>query len=82
MVAADYGGTSTDIFFPPFPAPSEIVRLESFWLLDLTANFEISRNTGVFVRASNLLDEDYEQVFGYRTPGRAVYAGVRFGFGQ
>jgi vitamin B12 transporter len=81
-VAADYGGTSTDIFFPPFPAPSEIVSLASFWLLDLTASYDINQHTNVFVRANNLLDEDYEQVIGYRTPGRSAYAGVRFGFGQ
>ena len=82
MFAADYGGTNTDIFFPPFPAPSELVVLESYWVLDVTATFEINRNTSIFVRASNLLDEDYEQVFGYSTPGRSAYAGLRFGFGQ
>ena len=81
-VVADYGGTSTDIFFPPFPAPSEIVSLDSFWLLDLTASYNINRNTNIFVRALNLLDEDYEQVYGYRTPGRSAYVGVRLGFGN
>jgi vitamin B12 transporter len=58
MIAADYGGTSTDIFFPPFPAPSEIVSLDSHWLLDLTASLDVNRNTNLFIRASNLLDED------------------------
>ena len=81
-LVADYGGTSTDIFFPPFPAPSEIVALDSHWLLDLTASYDINRNTNVFVRANNLLDEDYEQVFGYRTPGRSAYAGIRVSFGK
>jgi vitamin B12 transporter len=82
MIAADYGGTSTDIFFPPFPEPSEIVSLDSHWLLDLTASLDVNRNTNLFIRASNLLDEDYEQVYGYSTPGRSVYAGARFSFGQ
>jgi len=82
MVVADYGGTSTDIFFPPFPEPSEIVSLDSFWLLDLTASYDINRNTNIFVRALNLLDEDYEQVYGYRTPGRSAIVGVRLGFGN
>ena len=81
-IVADYNGTSTDIFFPPFPAPSEIVPLESHWLLDLTASYYINQSTNIFVRASNLLDEDYEQVFGYRTPGLAAYAGVRVSFGK
>ena len=81
-VVADYNGSSTDIFFPPFPAPSEIVSLENYWLLDLTASYYINHNTNIFVRANNLLDEDYEQVLGYRTPGRSAYAGVRVSFGK
>ena len=79
-IVADYAGSSSDIFFPPFPAPSEIVQLESFWLLDLTAAYDINQSTNIFARASNLLDEQYEQVFGYRTPGRSAYAGVRVSF--
>lgn len=82
MVVADYGGTSTDIFFPPFPLPPEIVSLDSFWLLDLTASYDINRNTNIFVRALNLLDEEYEQVYGYRTPGRSAYVGIRVSFGK
>jgi vitamin B12 transporter len=81
-VVADYVGTSTDIFFPPFPEPPEIVSLDSFWLLDLTASYDINRNTNIFVRALNLLDEDYEQVYGYRTPGRSAYVGIRVSFGK
>jgi len=81
-LVADYGGTSTDIFFPPFPLPSEIVSLESHWLLDLTASYDINQDTNIFVRANNLLDEDYEQVYGYRNPGRSAYVGVRLGFGK
>jgi vitamin B12 transporter len=81
-VVADYVGTSTDIFFPPFPEPPEIVSLDSFWLLDVTASYDINRNTNIFVRALNLLDEDYEQVYGYRTPGRSAYVGIRVSFGK
>jgi hypothetical protein len=31
----------------------------------------------VFVRGENLLDEDYTEVFSYRSPGRAGYLGLR-----
>ncbi len=81
-LTADYGGTQTDIFFPPFPAPSEIVPLDSYWLVDLTAGYAVNRNINVYARLTNLLDEDYEQVYGYRTPGRSGYFGVRLKFGQ
>ncbi len=80
-VVADYSGRNTDMFFPPFPEPPEIVILDSYWLLDLTVSFDINRNTRVFLRGNNLLDEDYEQVYGYQTPGRSAYLGLRLSFG-
>ena len=76
-LAADYGGSRNDIFFPPFPAPSQIVALDSYWLLDLAVSYDVNTTFNVFVRTSNLLDEDYEQVYGYRTPGRSVFLGIR-----
>jgi vitamin B12 transporter len=81
-LAADYGGSREDMFFPPFPALPETVTLESFWLLDLTAQYQLTRSINIFARGTNLLDEDYEQVYGYQTPGRAGYAGVRVNFGR
>ena len=81
-LAADYGGTRTDVFFPPFPAPSETVTLDDYWLLDLTVHYKITASTSLFARGTNLLDEEYEQVYGYQTPGRAGHLGVRVNFGQ
>ena len=81
-LVADYGGSRDDIFFPPFPALPEIVTLQSFWLVDLTAQYQLTPSLGIFARGTNLLDEDYEQVYGYRTPGRAGYIGVRVNFGH
>ena len=79
---ADYGGSRTDIFFPPWPNPSEIVTLGNYWLLDLATQFAATPSVTLFAKGSNLLDEDYEQVFGYRTQGRAGYLGVRMNFGR
>jgi vitamin B12 transporter len=81
-LAADYGGTRNDVFYPPWPNPSEIVTLRSNWLVDLAAQYRVTPTVNVFARTSNVLDADYEHVYGYRTPGRAVYAGVRVTFGQ
>ncbi len=79
---ADYGGTRSDIFFPPWPEPSEIVTLSNYWLVDLATQYRATDSITVFAKGSNLLDEDYEQVYGYRTPGRAAYFGVRVNFGS
>lgn len=81
-LVADYGGTRQDMFFPPWPNPSEIVTLKNYWLLDLTAQYQLNDVMNLFARASNLLDTEYEQVYGYRTPGRAVYGGVQVNFGR
>ncbi len=82
VLAADYGGTRRDVFFPPWPSPSEVVTLGSFWLVDLTAQYRFSETVRLFARGSNLLDSGHEQVYGYRTPGRAVYGGIRLAFGE
>jgi vitamin B12 transporter len=81
MLLADYGGERDDIFFPPFPAPEQRVTLPHYWLVDATARFRLTSSITLFARATNLLDESYEQVFGYATPGRAGYVGVRADFG-
>ena len=36
----------------------------------------------VFARGENLLDAEYEQVYGYRTPGRSVFGGLQVSFGK
>ncbi len=79
---ADYGGTRSDIFYPPWPEPSEIVTLGNYWLLDVAVQYRVTPSMTLFARGSNLLDEDYEQVYGYRTPGRAAYLGIRINFGN
>ena len=77
-----HGGSRSDIFFPPFPAPSQIVKLDSYWLLDLTVNYAFSSTTTAYIRFTNLLDEEYEQVYGFQTLGRSAFVGIRAGFGQ
>lgn len=81
-LTADYGGTRTDTFFAPWPNPPATVTLSHHWLLGLTARYRLSDSIKIFARGTNLLDTDYEQVYGYRTPGRGAYAGVQVDFGQ
>ena len=81
-LAADYGGTRSDVFFPPWPDPSETVTLDSYLLVDLTLQYQLSESASVYAKGSNLLDEDYEQVYGYQTPGVAGYFGLRMNFGN
>jgi vitamin B12 transporter len=76
-LAAIYGGTRTDTFFRPWPDPPEAVTLGNYWLVGLTARYRLSPTVEMFARVSNVLDEQYEHVYGYRTPDRAAFAGIR-----
>jgi vitamin B12 transporter len=62
------------------------VRLTDYVLVDLRASYEIDRLLSVdanltgFVRVENLFDAQYQNVAGYGTYGRSVYAGVGWNF--
>jgi vitamin B12 transporter len=52
------------------------VTLEQFTVLNLAADYRISPRWQLYGRIDNALDEEYEEWFGYRSPGRTVAAGV------
>jgi len=54
--------------------------LPSYTLVNLYASYDLYKNVTLFGRLENLFDEQYEQVIGYGTPGRAGYAGVKMTF--
>ena len=72
-----YVGERSDINFDLFPA--ERVRLKPYWLAGARLSYAVRPGLELFARASNLLDADYQDVFGYRTEGRGVFAGLRLG---
>ena len=78
QAAAHLVGRQRDFSFATFPARR--VRLESYQLLRAAAAFQVSANIELSLRLENLLDEDYENVLGYQTPGRAAYFGVKLGW--
>jgi vitamin B12 transporter len=43
----------------------------------LAGSYEVSPGLELFGRVENLLNQDYQEVFGYETAGVAAYAGVR-----
>jgi len=77
-VAADYSGTRPDTLFT---FPQQTVTVGNYWLVDVTAQFEVTDSVTFFLRGANVFDEDYEEVVGYSTLGDAWYAGLRANFG-
>ena len=73
-------GEREDRDFASFPA--EPVSLPAYTVLDLSASFDLVGGGGrpgftLTVRAENLLDSAYEEVWGFAAPGRGLYVGGR-----
>ena len=54
------------------------VTLDAFTLVNLNANYSASDQLEIYLRLDNLLDEDYEEVYGYQTLGFGASLGLRF----
>ena len=67
-------GRHTDTNFNAFPF--QTVTLRSYWLANARVGYSIRPGLELFARGSNLLDQHYQDVFGYRTEGRAMFAGI------
>lgn len=65
---------------------SERVMLPAYLTVDVGGEVEIVRRAGpigsiaLTARATNVLDEEYEAIAGFASPGRVVAAGLRFVF--
>jgi vitamin B12 transporter len=57
--------------------PFDRVALGSYWLAGARVAYVVRPGIELFARGSNLLNQSYQDVFGYRTEGRALFAGIR-----
>jgi vitamin B12 transporter len=76
----DYHGSQRDTAFlnvPPFSMP---VTLGGYSLVRVAGSYDVTDNFTLFARVENAFDEHYEEVFGYRTRGFGVFAGIRARF--
>ena len=73
-----YTGEQLDIFYPPWPNPSRRVTLDAFLLASLTATWQATPRVRWHIRAENLGDAGFEEVYGFRGPGRSIHLGVQF----
>lgn len=56
------------------------VVLEAYTLLDFGARHVLTDGITVFANVTNLLNEDYQEIFGFSTRGRNYRLGLRFDF--
>jgi vitamin B12 transporter len=73
----NYNGSRLDNYFPPPFFGQETVTLDSYTLVDLAASWRLNDRLELTGRVRNLLDADYEEIYGFARPGRSFYGGLR-----
>ena len=73
--AVAYAGARTDNDFDVFPARE--VRLDAYWLASARLAYRLTDQLEAHLRVANAFDDHYQDVFGYRTEGRSIHAGLR-----
>jgi vitamin B12 transporter len=58
------------------------VRLPPYWLASARIAYRLVDAVEIHLRVANAFDDDYQDVFGYRTEGRSVHAGIRLALGR
>lgn len=76
-----YNGRQLDNEFI-FATPQDFVTLKAFTLANAYASCRLTDNLEAFARVENLLDQRYEEVFSFTSPGRSAYLGVKMRFGS
>ncbi|NOZ43122.1 MAG: TonB-dependent receptor, partial [Alphaproteobacteria bacterium] len=67
-LAMTYNGRESDSYSP---------GTKSWTRVDLKASYDFDNGVELYGRVDNLLNKEYEQVFGYGTPDRSYHAGIR-----
>jgi vitamin B12 transporter len=73
-----YNGEMTDTDFSAFPART--VTLKAYTLVNLAGAWKLNDTVELYGRIENLADQSYQEVYGFNTPGRAAYGGLRLRF--
>ncbi|MGE0668672.1 MAG: TonB-dependent receptor plug domain-containing protein [Sphingomonadales bacterium] len=62
--------------------PESVVTLNDYLLVTLAASYQLTDNLEIYGRVENLIDQDYEEVFSYRSPGIGAFAGLKVKLGD
>ncbi len=71
-----YNDERNDVFYNNTTFMNEEVTLDSFGLLDLYISRKVAQNKmTIFANVTNILNEDYQELFGYSSLGRNINIG-------
>ncbi len=74
-VEAQYTGARPDMDFSTYPARR--IDLPAYTVVNLSGTYRLNKRLEVYSRVENLFDKQYEEIFGYGTPGLSAYAGFK-----
>lgn len=87
-LSAIYNGAMDDTafrilaYFGPFPfTAAERVALDEYWLINASASYKVAPGMEIFGRIENLMNEKYQEIYGFGTPGIAGFGGIKLTFG-
>jgi vitamin B12 transporter len=80
-LAAIYNGQARDSVLDGLSFSPVRVTLGEYWLVSAAASWKVQPGVEVFGRVENLLDEHYQEAYGFETARIAAYAGVKIIFG-
>jgi vitamin B12 transporter len=69
-----YNGQMPDTIFT---FPSQPTTLAAYTIVGGMVSYDTTPWSTIYLRAENVFNAQYEEVFSYRSPGAAVYAGVK-----
>lgn len=72
--------TRDDSFYDPLLGPFgalNSIQVGSYYLLDLSANYDLNNHFSAGVKVENVLNEEYAEIRGFNTRGRGVYLRVK-----
>ena len=73
-----YIGSRTDLDFSTFPASN--VETGRYFLVNSNIDYKIDKTWSTQFKINNILDKEYQTVYGYATSRRSFYLGVKASF--
>lgn len=73
-------GKRTDLFFDMTTFTNQSANLKAYLLLDLSAQYQATKNFSFYASVRNALNAQYEEVYGYNTLGITGTTGLQINF--
>jgi vitamin B12 transporter len=77
-LAVTYNGQMRDVAVDTAAFAPVSVSLKDYTLVTAGASYKLQPGVEVFGRVENLLNQKYQEIYGYNTPGATAFAGMRF----